>query len=111
MREAMLQPNVIFNSTTPGSSRARRVSSGKRSLNLSSSSTARAGVRRPVAAAPALLSEMRGVNLEPNVIFSCSLGISACEIGEQWQPALTLLSDMWKVKLESNVTSCSPAVV
>ena len=32
-----------------------------------------------------------------------SAGISACEKGEQWQPALALLSEMWEAKLEPNV--------
>ncbi|CAK0836621.1 unnamed protein product, partial [Prorocentrum cordatum] len=49
----------------------------------------------------ALLSEMREVKLEPNVI-SYSAGISACEKGEQWQRALALLSEMREAKLEPN---------
>ncbi|CAK0818311.1 unnamed protein product, partial [Prorocentrum cordatum] len=40
----------------------------------------------------ALLSEMWGAKLEPNVI-SYNAGISACEKGEQWQRALALLSE------------------
>ncbi|CAK0895325.1 unnamed protein product, partial [Prorocentrum cordatum] len=41
------------------------------------------------------------VQLEPNVI-SYSAGISACEKGGQWQPALALLSEMREAKLAPN---------
>ena len=34
-----------------------------------------------------------------------SAGISACEKGEQWQRALSLLSEMWEAKLEPDVIS------
>ncbi|CAK0881903.1 unnamed protein product, partial [Prorocentrum cordatum] len=43
--------------------------------------------------ARALLSEMWEAKLEPDVI-DYSAGISACEKGEQWQPALALLIEM-----------------
>ncbi|CAK0790326.1 unnamed protein product, partial [Prorocentrum cordatum] len=36
-----------------------------------------------------------------------SAGISACEKGGQWQPALALLSEMREAKLEPNVISYS----
>ncbi|CAK0894594.1 unnamed protein product [Prorocentrum cordatum] len=42
---------------------------------------------------------------EPTVIFSYSAGISACEKGEQWQPALALLSEMREAKLEPDAIS------
>eukprot|EP00959_Pyramimonas_sp_CCMP1952_P000600 11353-Pyramimonas_sp.AAC.1 len=37
--------------------------------------------------------------LAPNVI-SCSVGVSACKKGVQWQPALALLSEIREAKLE-----------
>ncbi|CAK0851248.1 unnamed protein product [Prorocentrum cordatum] len=40
--------------------------------------------------------------VEPN-IFSYSAGISACEKGEQWQPALALLSEMREAKVSPDV--------
>ncbi|CAK0788104.1 unnamed protein product [Prorocentrum cordatum] len=50
---------------------------------------------------------MREAKLEPNVIFSYSAGISACEKGEQWQRALALLSEIRKAKLGPVVISLS----
>ncbi|CAK0904407.1 unnamed protein product [Prorocentrum cordatum] len=47
--------------------------------------------------------------LEPDVI-SYNAGISACEKGKQWQPALALLSEMWEAKLEPDVISYNAAI-
>ncbi|CAK0863184.1 unnamed protein product [Prorocentrum cordatum] len=57
----------------------------------------------------ALLSEMKEVKLERNVISYCA-GISACEKGEQWQRALALLSEMREAKLEPDVISYSAGI-
>ncbi|CAK0840714.1 unnamed protein product [Prorocentrum cordatum] len=46
---------------------------------------------------------MRAASLEPDVI-SYNSGISACEKGEQWQCALSLLGEMWSIKLEPDVS-------
>ncbi|CAK0852609.1 unnamed protein product, partial [Prorocentrum cordatum] len=43
-------------------------------------------------------------------LISYSVGISACEKGEQWQRALALLSEMKEVKLEPNDFSYSAGV-
>ena len=40
-----------------------------------------------------------------STLVSYNAGISACEKGEQWQRALTLLSEMWEAELEPNVIS------
>ncbi|CAK0881598.1 unnamed protein product, partial [Prorocentrum cordatum] len=52
---------------------------------------------------------MRKAKLEPYLI-SYNAGISACEKGEQWQRALTLLSEMREAKLEPNVISYSAGI-
>ncbi|CAK0890906.1 unnamed protein product [Prorocentrum cordatum] len=41
---------------------------------------------------------------------SYSAGISACEKGEQWQQALSLLSEMSERKVDLDVVSCSACV-
>ncbi|CAK0880673.1 unnamed protein product [Prorocentrum cordatum] len=51
-----------------------------------------------------LLSEMWNASMEPSVIFSYNAGISACEKSEQWQRALSLISEMWEVKMEPDVS-------
>ena len=38
-----------------------------------------------------------------SALVSYNAGISACEKGEQWLRALSLLSEMWEAKLEPNV--------
>eukprot|EP00959_Pyramimonas_sp_CCMP1952_P365572 7656432-Pyramimonas_sp.AAC.1 len=40
-----------------------------------------------------------------SALVSYNAGISACEKGAQWQPALSLLSDMRAAKLEPTVIS------
>ena len=40
-----------------------------------------------------------------SALVSYNGGISACEKGEQWQRALSLLSEMWEAKLEPGVIS------
>ncbi|CAK0877493.1 unnamed protein product [Prorocentrum cordatum] len=45
-----------------------------------------------------------------SALVSYSAGISACEKGEQWQPALALLSEMWEAKLEPDVISYSAGI-
>ncbi|CAK0863428.1 unnamed protein product [Prorocentrum cordatum] len=52
---------------------------------------------------------MREAKLEPDVI-SYNAGISACEKGKQWQPALALLSEMREAKLEPDVISYNAAI-
>ncbi|CAK0832934.1 unnamed protein product [Prorocentrum cordatum] len=52
---------------------------------------------------------MREAKVEPDVI-SCNAGISACEKGEQWQRALTLLSEMREAKVEPDAVSCNAGI-
>eukprot|EP00959_Pyramimonas_sp_CCMP1952_P320847 6714346-Pyramimonas_sp.AAC.1 len=47
--------------------------------------------------------------LEPNAI-SYSAVISSCEKCEQWQRALSLLSEMWEATLEPNAISYSAVI-
>ncbi|CAK0858177.1 unnamed protein product [Prorocentrum cordatum] len=44
-------------------------------------------------------------------LISYNAGISACEKGRQWQRALSLLSEMWEVKLVPNIISLSAGVL
>ncbi|CAK0794259.1 unnamed protein product [Prorocentrum cordatum] len=50
---------------------------------------------------------MREATLEPDVTIIYSAGISACERGQQWQRALSLLSQMVETKLEPTVINYS----
>ncbi|CAK0879375.1 unnamed protein product [Prorocentrum cordatum] len=52
---------------------------------------------------------MREATLYPSII-SYTAGISACEQGEQWQPALALLNEMRQTKLELDVVSYSAGI-
>ncbi|CAK0858992.1 unnamed protein product [Prorocentrum cordatum] len=81
MRVAKLEPD---SATTLGSARARRASSGS-------------GLWRCFARC--------GRRSWSKTSSTYSAGISACEKGEQWQRALTLLREMCEAKVESNVIS------
>ncbi|CAK0794992.1 unnamed protein product [Prorocentrum cordatum] len=115
MREARLEPDVT-QTTTPGSARARRTSSGSElwrccakcgRRSWSPTFSYNAGISACEKGdqwqrALALLGEMREAKLEPDGI-SYSAGISACEKGEQWQRALALLSEMWEMKMKPDI--------
>ncbi|CAK0834544.1 unnamed protein product, partial [Prorocentrum cordatum] len=93
MWEAKLEPDVI--SYSAGISACEKGEQWQRALALLSEMW-EGEQWQP---ALALLREIWEAKLEPNVIFSYSAGISACEKGEQWQRALALLSEMWEAKL------------
>ncbi|CAK0829744.1 unnamed protein product [Prorocentrum cordatum] len=76
MREAKLEPNVIYNA---GISACGNCNQWQRAL--------------------ALLSEMRETKLEPNAI-SYGTGISACEASGQWANALDLLESMLGARVD-----------
>ncbi|CAK0874044.1 unnamed protein product [Prorocentrum cordatum] len=63
---------------------------------------------RAVAAGPGAAE--RNAGGEAGAGLSYSVGISACEKGEQWQLALALLSEMWEAKLEPDVISCNAGI-
>jgi len=50
-----------------------------------------------------------GAELEPDVI-GYNAGISACEKGGQWQQALSLLREVWNIKLKPEFTSFAIAI-
>ncbi|CAK0824583.1 unnamed protein product [Prorocentrum cordatum] len=56
---------------------------------------------------------MREAKPEPDVIYTTIhyvATVSACRKGGQWQHALSVLSGMWKAKLEPDVISCSAGI-
>jgi len=59
--------------------------------------------------AVALLAEMPGQKLQPDVI-TCNAAISACGKGSQWQQALELLAEMQAEGLEPSVITYSAAI-
>ncbi|CAK0803461.1 unnamed protein product, partial [Prorocentrum cordatum] len=62
-------------------------------------------VREGRALAAGARAAQRDVGGEAEAQLSYSAGVSACEKGEQWQPALALLSEMWEAKLKPNVSA------
>ncbi|CAK0788565.1 unnamed protein product [Prorocentrum cordatum] len=89
MLEANLEPTVI-SATTLGPARARRASSGSGLWRCSARCARR--------------------SWSPTPSPPYNAGVSACEKGKQWQLALSLLSEMWEVKIEPDVKSYSAGI-